>query len=212
MFGGGCSHLPIPAHLSASRSLCAAPCSLHFLEYLLVYKRACPLPLSSPHAYGLCPSTWCSKLICLVQSQYQRHSEIRASLGFKISAATSLEGAIAGGRLYVAQDPDEELVFKDKAIEEVTNLKRFASKGPGVFVAASSLGSLEALLTFLKANLVPVRDFGIGPIRRQAIRHASRVIESPHPEFALILAFDVPVERDAKELAEREGVRIFSRD
>ena len=100
--------------------------------------------------------------------------------------------------------------MKDLAMEDVTNLKRFASKGPGVYVSSSSLGALEALLTFLKENKVPVRDFGIGPIRRQAVRSSMRSLET-HPELAMILAFDVPIERDARDMAEKEGVKIFSR-
>jgi len=29
-------------------------------------------------------------------------------------------------------------------------------------------------------------------------------------EYALILAFDVPIDKDAKEYADKEGVKIFS--
>jgi len=33
-----------------------------------------------------------------------------------------------------------------------------------------------------------------------------------NPEFACILAFDVPVDKDVQQLADREGVRIFQAD
>ncbi len=94
-------------------------------------------------------------------------------------------------------------------MQDVNDLQRFASKGPGVWVQASTLGSLEALLTFLQQMKIPVRNFAIGPVFRSHIIRAGRMLEVA-AEYALILAFDVPIDKDAKEYADKEGVKIFS--
>lgn len=116
---------------------------------------------------------------------------------------------MAGARLYVAQDEDEIEVYKDMAMEDVSDLQRYVSKGPGVWVQASTLGSLEALLDFLKDMKIPVRNFAIGPVFRRHVLAASRMLDVK-PEYAIILAFDVPIDREAEEYAKREGVRVFS--
>jgi translation initiation factor 5B len=94
-------------------------------------------------------------------------------------------------------------------MQDVNDLQRFASKGPGVWVQASTLGSLEALLTFLQQMKIPVRNFAIGPVFRSHVIRAGRMLEVAN-EYALILAFDVPIDKEAKEYADKEGVKIFS--
>jgi Translation-initiation factor 2 len=149
-----------------------------------------------------------------------------------------------------------------------------------VCVQASTLGSLEALLTFLKSDAVqiPVSGINIGPIHKKDVMRASVMLEKvrgrvetslltrlsePHysgslpslgdpdsrplsclmcrmcrlhmqrmtstpgkqcisdaspavvqgaKKFAVILAFDVPMTREARDLAESMGVRIFTAD
>lgn len=86
--------------------------------------------------------------------------------------------------------------------------------GEGVCVQASTLGSLEALLEFLKSPAVkiPVSSINIGPIHKKDVMRASVMLEKGRRKFCCILAFDVPVTREAAELAEKLGVRIFSAD
>jgi translation initiation factor 5B len=137
------------------------------------------------------------------------HKEVKAALGVKISAP-GLEKAIAGARLYVAQDDDEVEAYKDLAMEDLTSLARFVERsGKGVWVQASTLGSLEALLTFLQQMKIPVFNFGIGPIFKNTIVRAATMLEKA-PEYAVILAFDVQIEKDASELAQKAGMKVFS--
>ncbi len=152
--------------------------------------------------------------------------------------------------------------------------------GEGVCVQASTLGSLEALLEFLRSPTVkiPVSGINIGPVHRRDVMRASVMLEKgrkkaraapacmpvrgrpgspdaavacvagaagmrPLPaafnagvmsclrgwrrrhaaaasrvsavcgrQFAVILAFDVPVTKEASELAESTGVRVFTAD
>lgn len=86
--------------------------------------------------------------------------------------------------------------------------------GEGVCVQASTLGSLEALLEFLKSPAVkiPVSGINIGPVHRRDIMRASVMLEKGRKKFACLLAFDVTVTREARELSESLGVRVFTAD
>lgn len=95
-------------------------------------------------------------------------------------------------------------------MEDLTSLARFVAKnGKGVWVQASTLGSLEALLTFLKQMEIPVFNFGIGPIYKNTIVRSATMLDKA-PEYAVILAFDVVIEKEAAELAQKAGLKVFS--
>ena len=86
--------------------------------------------------------------------------------------------------------------------------------GEGVCVQASTLGSLEALLEFLKSPAVkiPVSGINIGPVHKKDIMRASVMLEKGRQKFACLLAFDVPVTKEAREMAESLGVKVFTAD
>ena len=81
----------------------------------------------------------------------------------------------------------------------------------GVCVQASTLGSLEALLEFLKTMKIPVTNINIGPLHRKDVLKAMKSLAGEHgnKEYASILAFDVKITPEAKEFAEENGIKIF---
>lgn len=81
---------------------------------------------------------------------------MKAALGIKI-VAPDLEKAIAGSRLLLLTDDDDEEDLKEEVMGDLTNLMNSIDKsGRGVCVQASTLGSLEALLEFLRTSKIPV--------------------------------------------------------
>ena len=95
---------------------------------------------------------------------------------------------------------------------DLENLMSKISPGKrGVTVQASTLGSLEALLEFLRTSKIPVSNISIGPVHRRDVITASTMLEKAK-EFAVMLCFDVKVDKDAHELAEQMGVTIFTAD
>ncbi|KAL3266612.1 hypothetical protein HHI36_010776 [Cryptolaemus montrouzieri] len=91
-----------------------------------------------------------------VKNAYIEYREIKAAQGVKI-AAKELEKAIAGLNLYIANKPDEvELLKEDVARELKSALSNIKLQERGVYVQASTLGSLEALLEFLRTSKIPV--------------------------------------------------------
>ncbi|KGG52872.1 putative eukaryotic translation initiation factor 5B [Mitosporidium daphniae] len=171
--------------------------------------------------------------------RYLHHTTVRACMGVRI-VGLNLEAAVAGSRLVrvTKSDADEgdddaatvAMRLVDEEMREVLGIKaalssaadRCRSGAAGVSVQASTLGSLEALLTFLAANDVPVATASIGTIYKRDILTTAANLErwttAGNPEardYAAVLAFDVRVDREvrpAQELAEDLGIKIFSAD
>ncbi|XP_068628199.1 eukaryotic translation initiation factor 5B [Battus philenor] len=146
-----------------------------------------------------------------VKNAYIEHKEVVGAQGVKI-AAKELEKAIAGLNLLVAQKPDEVDVLKEEVARELKSaLSSIKLTERGVYVQASTLGSLEALLEFLRTSKIPYSAIRIGPVVKRDVMKASAMLEHDS-QFATILAFDVKIERDAQELADQLGVKIFAAD
>lgn len=99
-----------------------------------------------------------------------------------------------------------------ECFKRVSRVLEFA--GEGVCVQASTLGSLEALLEFLRSDAVkiPVSGINIGPVHKRDVMRASTMLEKGRKKYAVILAFDVVVTKEAQEQANSAGVRIFTAD
>ncbi|ESQ34679.1 hypothetical protein EUTSA_v10006634mg [Eutrema salsugineum] len=148
-----------------------------------------------------------------VEGKYLHHIEVKAAQCIKITAQ-GLEHAVAGTSLHVI-GPDEDVEeAKKTAMEDMESvMRRIDKSGEGVYVQASTLGSLEALLEFLKSPDVeiPVSGIGIGPVHKKDIMKAGAMLERKK-EYATVLAFDVKVTAEARELADRMGVKILCAD
>ncbi|RPD52854.1 hypothetical protein L226DRAFT_617631 [Lentinus tigrinus ALCF2SS1-7] len=146
-----------------------------------------------------------------IKSAYVHHKEVKAALGVKI-VAPDLEKAIAGSRLLVCGPDDDEEELMDEVMSDLTSLLNSIDKsGRGVCVQASTLGSLEALLDFLKSSKIPVSGINIGPVHKKDVMRAATMLEKAK-ELACILCFDVTVDKDAERLAEEMGIRLFKAD
>jgi len=148
-----------------------------------------------------------------VKGQYLHHKEIRAAQGVKI-CADGLEHALAGTELFVAEEGTEDELdyLKGEVMKDMQTILESVSKSDlGVYVQASTLGSLEALLEFLRTSKIPVSGVNIGPLHKKDVVKASTMLVRKK-EFAVILAFDVKVESEAQEIADDLGVQIFTAD
>ncbi|GME89022.1 unnamed protein product [[Candida] boidinii] len=121
-----------------------------------------------------------------VKSEYVHHKEVKAALGVKI-AANDLEKAVAGSRLLVVGPEDDEDELMDDVMDDLTGLlDSVDTSGRGVVVQASTLGSLEALLDFLKDMKIPVMSIGLGPVYKRDVMKATAMLEKA-PELAIIV-------------------------
>jgi len=90
-----------------------------------------------------------------VKNNYIMNKEIMGARGVKL-VGKELEKCMAGLPLFVANKPDEVEYYK----EELNSMLKAALSSiklseVGVFVQASTLGSLEALLEFLRTSKIP---------------------------------------------------------
>jgi len=149
-----------------------------------------------------------------VKNEYVHHKFVKASQGLKISAH-GLEDAIAGSQLLVAdteEDVDGLVEETQRDLENVLN--KIEKSVEGVCVQASTLGSLEALLEFLRTSKIPVSNVAIGPVHKKDVMKAMKAnaqVDS-RKEYATILAFDVKIHPDAQEYADQNDVTVFSAD
>lgn len=150
-----------------------------------------------------------------VKSEYIHHKEIKGALGVKL-IGNGLEKVMAGTPVMVAGPDDEVEDIKAEVMSDLTSLQeKLSTDKKGVMVQASTLGALEALLQFLREETkppIPVSAIGIGTINKRDVTRISIMNEKGCSEYATILAFDVPVPREAREHAEEVNVRIFTAD
>ncbi|KAJ6230469.1 eukaryotic translation initiation factor 5b [Anaeramoeba flamelloides] len=143
-----------------------------------------------------------------VKSEFIRHPVLHAAVGFKISAV-GLENSIPGSEVFICGKRDDPEELKERAMKDLNSiLNDVDTSGKGVYVQSSTLGSLEALLEFLKQMKIPVFGINIGPVHKKDVEKASVMLELK-PEFGVVLAFDVTVTGEAREYAKEKGVQIF---
>jgi translation initiation factor 5B len=150
-----------------------------------------------------------------IKSEYIHHKEIKGALGVKV-IGNGLEKVMAGTSVLVAGPDDEVEDIKAEVMSDLTKLQdKLSTDKKGVMVQASTLGALEALLQFLREETkppIPVSAIGIGRIHKRDVTKISIMNEKGCPEYATILAFDVPIEQAAREQAEEVNVKIFTAD
>ncbi|KAK5965962.1 Eukaryotic translation initiation factor 5B, partial [Trichostrongylus colubriformis] len=113
-----------------------------------------------------------------VKNEYGHYKEVQGAQGVKV-LAKGLEKCLAGLPLYVAHKEDEIDLLKHEAEQQLSRALTSIKKKPeGVYVQASTLGSLEALLEFLKTQKIPV-----GLVR---FRGSSSLFYSRIPELQVV--------------------------
>ena len=150
-----------------------------------------------------------------IKADYIHHKEVKGALGVKL-IGNNLEKVMAGTPVMVVGPNDEEEDIKAEVMSDLSRIQdKLSTDKKGVMVQASTLGALEALLQFLREETkppIPVSSVGIGAITKRAVTQISIMNEKGCPEYATILAFDVNVEREARDHANEMGVRIFTAD
>uniref|UniRef100_A0A6B2L298 Eukaryotic translation initiation factor 5B n=1 Tax=Arcella intermedia TaxID=1963864 RepID=A0A6B2L298_9EUKA len=124
--------------------------------------------------------------------------------------ADGIENAVSGSPLFVIHPGDDIEVYKEKVTSPMKDLARKVDKsGIGVYVQCSSIITLESLLEYLKdEKKIPVGGIRLGPVRKIDVMRAGAMLDN-HKEYAAILAYQVVVEKEAIEVAEKLGVKIF---
>jgi len=141
------------------------------------------------------------------EDKYLTVDNVVAAAGLKI-LASGLEGAMSGSPVFVAND-DASLAEATRKIKEELSELRFSSNTEGVIVKADTLGSLEALVKFLKDSGIPVRVADIGPIGRRELIEAT-IVKRTKPEMGAIVGFNVKVSPEVESDSKERGIPVFT--
>ena len=137
---------------------------------------------------------------------FEQVDSVVAAQGVKI-AAPDLDDAMAGAPIRVVRDRDVEDVL-DEVRAELAEIE-VETDEDGLTVKADTLGSLEALASTLAEEEIPIMRAEVGDVASRDVRMAET---ANTPQRQSILAFNVDVLDDARDLAEQEGVEIFEHD
>ncbi|XP_037467339.1 eukaryotic translation initiation factor 5B-like [Triticum dicoccoides] len=159
---------------------------------------------------------------------YKHHKEVRAAQGVKI-VARGLQYTMAGTSLIVVKPGDDLRQAEAAAMQEIDmaisttdenekgtttqEVSSIVTSKEGIYVQASSVGTLEAIIAHLKSSSVdiPVYAWNLGPVYKQDVMKASAMLKRKE-EYAVILAFDVKVMPEASALAAESGLKIITAD
>ena len=99
-----------------------------------------------------------------VKNEYRRNKRVKAAMGIKV-IAQGLDSAVAGSSLMVQNQGEDIEDLKEEVMEDLEKMLKVGDTVTnGVCVQASTLGSLEALLEFLRTSKIPVAGINIGKI------------------------------------------------
>lgn len=141
------------------------------------------------------------------EDKFQNVPKLSAAAGVKIVAA-GLDTAISGAPLLAVWEPSQLEEAKRAVAEEVSSL-RVTSDIEGVILKTDTLGSLEALVQYLKDRNVPIRLADIGPVSKRDVIEAS-VVREKNPYLGVILAFNIKMLPDAEEEIASRRIPFFT--
>lgn len=138
--------------------------------------------------------------------KFRRIEEVSAAAGVMVSAP-DLEDVLAGSPIYVIRDPSDLERAKKEIQEEVERIM-IRTDRIGVIVKADALGTLEALVSQMEREGIPVRRADIGEVTKADVFEAS-VMRGSDERYAAVLAFNVRVGEEIRREALSRGVAVF---
>ena len=142
------------------------------------------------------------------RKRFDSVEEAIAAVGVKLSAP-HIDEAIAGSSIYVVDENDvEEAIAKIE--EELANILVETDEA-GVIVKADTLGSLEALVNFLKDSNIQIRFAAVGDVTKKDVYQAS-LSKEKNEFYGIILGFRVKILSDAQDEANKSEIPIILDD
>ncbi len=140
------------------------------------------------------------------RSKFKPVSEVEGAVGVKMFFHES-RGLAAGVPFQVVLDMEEAKRVVKEVEAEIREILIKTDK-VGVIVKADSLGSLEAITTYLEKKRIPIRLADVGDVSRKDVVEAS-IVREKEEKYACILGFNVKVLSDAEEEARVQGLPVI---
>jgi len=132
-----------------------------------------------------------------------------AAIGVKL-VAPNIEEAIAGSSLYVVDDDNSREEAINNIKDELASIL-IETDEAGVIVKADTLGSLEALVNFLKDSNIQIRFAAVGNINKKDVYQAS-LSKEKNESYGVILGFRTKILPDAEDEAKRLQIKVIEDD
>lgn len=141
-----------------------------------------------------------------LSTKFRNKDKVQASTGVRMQL-TEKEGILPGMPFEVYKENLQEI--KERFKQQIS--QAIQTDNYGIIVKADSLGSLEALLTLLKQNNIPVVKASIGNINKTDIISAKANLEINEID-AIVAGFNVNLSPEAKELAKENNIKFLTDD
>ncbi|MEX0920045.1 MAG: translation initiation factor IF-2 [Candidatus Pacearchaeota archaeon] len=137
-----------------------------------------------------------------LSKRFKPKEKVSASTGIRMQV-TEKADVLPGMPFVIYKDNKKEIkeTFRKQLSENIKTEKQ------GIIAKADSLGSLEALLTILREEKIPVVKAGIGNINKNDIISAKANLDINELD-AIVVGFNVPVDEEAKELIPKKDSKI----
>ncbi len=134
---------------------------------------------------------------------FDKVDEVTAAAGVKI-LAQNLDGVLSGAIIRVVADGDVDTICQEVADE---NCVAFECLEDGLVIKADAVGSLEAIVSELGKEDIPIRVAEVGDV---SLRDVKEVATTCDPLRKAILAFNVKMLPEVEAAAQEADVMIFS--
>ncbi|MFX0084150.1 MAG: translation initiation factor IF-2 [Candidatus Hodarchaeota archaeon] len=142
------------------------------------------------------------------RNKFSNVEEAIAAIGVKL-VAPNIDDAVAGSSLYVVEEEDKDDAIA-KIEEELANIL-VETDDAGVIVKADALGSLEALVNYLRDSNIQIRFAAVGNITKKDVYQAS-LSKEENEEYGIILGFRTTILPDAQDEAEKLKIPYIQSD
>jgi translation initiation factor 5B len=140
-------------------------------------------------------------------SKFKTKEKVQASTGLRLQLIEKMN--IFPGMPFLKYNQNlEEIkeIFRKQIGENIKTEKK------GIIAKADSLGSLEALLTLLKQENIPVVKVGIGNINKTDIISAKANLETDEIN-AIVIGFNIEIDEDSKIILENDKrIKVIHND
>ncbi|MHA1145163.1 MAG: translation initiation factor IF-2 [Candidatus Helarchaeota archaeon] len=140
------------------------------------------------------------------REKFEKVNKIAAASGIKI-VAPNLEGVLSGAPLRATSKPDEIEKYKQEIMEELSEF-RIETETNGVILKVDTLGSLEALVEYLKEQEIPIRMADVGPVSKRDVKEAA-IVKDRDPSYGCILSFNNKILPDAREEIQAADIHVI---
>ena len=135
-------------------------------------------------------------------SKFYYIDSVSAASGIQISAS-NLDGALPGSLVLSTEIPNYEQEIKSE-ISEIFDVEK-----TGVILKADTMGSIEALSRLLGAEKISISKKEIGRVTKRDVLDAY-TMKASDPYGGIVLAFNVPLDDEAKAESEATGIRVIN--